>query len=89
MVALTEREEWLAHYVTSGLKNPDIAKALGTSEYVVKNRLRHLYDKLGFYNRVELALWYTKRTFDNENSGSSGDVRGSEKPAGCAASNVG
>jgi DNA-binding CsgD family transcriptional regulator len=28
---------------------------------VVKNHLRHIYDKLGLWNRVELALWYEAR----------------------------
>jgi len=28
---------------------------------VVKNYLRLIYDKLGLWNRVELALWYIAR----------------------------
>jgi DNA-binding NarL/FixJ family response regulator len=28
---------------------------------VVKNYLRVIYDKLGLWNRVELALWYEAR----------------------------
>jgi DNA-binding CsgD family transcriptional regulator len=28
---------------------------------VVKNYLRLIYDKLGLWNRVELALWYEAR----------------------------
>jgi DNA-binding NarL/FixJ family response regulator len=28
---------------------------------VVKNYLRVIYDKLGLWNRVELALWYESR----------------------------
>jgi DNA-binding NarL/FixJ family response regulator len=27
----------------------------------VKNHLRVIFDKLGFWNRVELALWYEAR----------------------------
>ncbi len=34
---------------------------MGKSENMVKNYLRVIYDKLGFWNRVELALWYESR----------------------------
>jgi DNA-binding CsgD family transcriptional regulator len=34
---------------------------MGTTEHVVKNYLRVIYDKLGLWNRVELALWYEAR----------------------------
>jgi hypothetical protein len=32
---------------------------------VVKNHLRVIYDKLGFWNRVELALWYEARRHES------------------------
>jgi DNA-binding CsgD family transcriptional regulator len=38
-----------------------VAEIIGTTEYVVKNHLRIIFDKLGFWNRVELALWYEAR----------------------------
>jgi DNA-binding NarL/FixJ family response regulator len=38
-----------------------VADAIGTTEHVVKNYLRVIYDKLGLWNRVELALWYESR----------------------------
>jgi len=31
---------------------------------VVKNYLRLIYDKLGLWNRVELALWFEARRFE-------------------------
>ena len=43
------------------MKNAQIAAALGTTEHMVKNYLRVIYDKVGVWNRVELALWYEKR----------------------------
>lgn len=43
------------------MKNKDVAEAIGTTENVVKNYLRMIYDKLGLWNRVELALWYEVR----------------------------
>ena len=59
--APSQREDFIIRLVASGLKNRDIANHLGTSEHVVKNDLRVIYDKLGFWNRVELALWYEAR----------------------------
>jgi len=38
-----------------------VASEIGTTEHVVKNYLRVIYDKLGLWNRVELALWYESR----------------------------
>lgn len=54
----TDREERVIELVAQGLKNRDIADRIGTTEHVVKNYLRVIYDKLGLWNRVELALWY-------------------------------
>lgn len=47
--------------VAQGLKNGEVARQLGTTEHVVKNCLRAIYDELGLWNRVELALWYEAR----------------------------
>ena len=33
---------------------------MGTTEYSVKNRVRNIFDILGVWNRVELALWYVR-----------------------------
>ncbi len=38
---------------------------IGTTEHVVKNYLRVIYDKLGLWNRVELALWYEARQHES------------------------
>jgi DNA-binding NarL/FixJ family response regulator len=43
------------------MKNREVADAIGTTENNVKNSLRVIYDKLGLWNRVELALWYESR----------------------------
>jgi DNA-binding NarL/FixJ family response regulator len=56
-----ERERRVIALVAQGLKNCEVAEAMGTTEYVVKNYLRAIYDKLGVWNRVELALWYEAR----------------------------
>ncbi len=56
-----QREHRVIELVAQGLKNRDVADAIGTTEHVVKNYLRVIYDKLGLWNRVELALWYESR----------------------------
>ncbi|HTC57507.1 MAG TPA: helix-turn-helix transcriptional regulator [Candidatus Sulfotelmatobacter sp.] len=57
----SERENRVIELVAQGLKNHEVACAIGTTEHVVKNYLRVIYDKLGLWNRVELALWYESR----------------------------
>jgi DNA-binding NarL/FixJ family response regulator len=61
-----ERENRVIELVAQGLKNRDVAHAIGTTEHVVKNYLRVIYDKLGLWNRVELALWYESRRHELE-----------------------
>jgi DNA-binding NarL/FixJ family response regulator len=60
-----ERERRVIELVAGGLKNSEVAAAIGTTEHVVKNYLRVIYDKLGLWNRVELALWYEARKHEN------------------------
>jgi DNA-binding NarL/FixJ family response regulator len=43
--------------VWEGRTNPEIAGFLGTSEQIVKNHLRCIFDKLGVWSRLELALY--------------------------------
>jgi DNA-binding NarL/FixJ family response regulator len=57
----SEREQRVIELVAQGLKNREVADEIGTTEHVVKNYLRVIYDKLGLWNRVELALWYEAR----------------------------
>ena len=59
-----QREHIIIQRVAEGCKNREIADSLGTTEHVVKNDLRLIYDKLGLWNRVELALWYEARRFE-------------------------
>ncbi len=39
------------------MRNKEIAYQIGTTEQVVKNYLRKIYDKLGVADRLELALY--------------------------------
>lgn len=59
--APSEREQRVIELVAQGLKNKEVADEIGTTEHVIKNYLRTIYDKLGLWNRVELALWYEAR----------------------------
>jgi DNA-binding CsgD family transcriptional regulator len=58
---LKPRDEKIIEFVSQGLKNEDIAREIGTTEHVVKNYLRIIYDKVGVWNRLELALWHISR----------------------------
>ena len=60
----SERERRVIELVAQGLKNREVADEIGTTEHVVKNYLRVIYDKLGLWNRVELALWYEARKYE-------------------------
>jgi len=57
----SQREFQVIQLVAQGLTNREVAQAVGSTEHVVKNCLRVIYDKLGLWNRVELALWYEAR----------------------------
>jgi two-component system, NarL family, nitrate/nitrite response regulator NarL len=56
-VQLTPKETLIVSCVTQGMKNKEIANRVGTTEQVVKNYLRKVYDKLGVADRLELALY--------------------------------
>ena len=54
---LTDKEMLIVSCVAQGMKNKDIAREIGTTEQVIKNYLRRVYDKLGVSDRLELALY--------------------------------
>ncbi len=56
-VQLTPKESLIVSCVTQGMKNKEIALRVGTTEQVVKNYLRKVYDNLGVADRLELALY--------------------------------
>ena len=59
------RERQVIELVAQGLKNREVADIIGTTELVVKNYLRVIFDKLGVWSRLELALWYEARRYDS------------------------
>ena len=54
---LTDKELLIVSCVTQGMRNKEIAQEVGTTEQVIKNYLRKVYDKLGVSDRLELALY--------------------------------
>lgn len=56
-IHLSPKEKAIISGITRGMRNKEIAFELGTSEQVIKNYLRKIYDKLGVEDRVELALF--------------------------------
>ena len=54
---LSQKELAIINCITQGKRNKEIAYQLGTTEQVVKNYLRKIYDKLGVSDRLELALY--------------------------------
>lgn len=54
---LSPKEHTIIHCITQGKRNKEIAFQIGTTEQVIKNYLRKIYDKLGVSDRLELALY--------------------------------
>jgi len=54
---LSPKELAIITCITQGKRNKEIAFQLGTTEQVIKNYLRKIYDKLGVSDRLELALY--------------------------------
>jgi DNA-binding NarL/FixJ family response regulator len=54
---LTRREQEVAVLVGQGLSNREIAQALVIAEGTVGVHIGHIFSKLGFRSRTQLALW--------------------------------
>jgi DNA-binding NarL/FixJ family response regulator len=54
---LSDRELRIVAAVVQGYKNREIALQLFTSEQMIKNALRNIFDKIGVSDRLELALF--------------------------------
>ena len=81
-VQLTPKESLIVSCVTQGMKNKEIAARVGTTEQVVKNYLRKVYDKLGVADRLELALYcLNHRVADGEARKAAPPANGAEAPA--------
>jgi DNA-binding NarL/FixJ family response regulator len=54
---LNLKESQISIMVWKGLTNCEIGKIISASEQVVKNHLRRIFDKLGVWTRLELAMY--------------------------------
>ena len=63
---LTAKELRIVALIVQGYKSKEIATQLGTTEQVIKNYLRNVYDKIGVSDRLELALFTIHHRILNE-----------------------
>jgi DNA-binding NarL/FixJ family response regulator len=63
---LTPKELRIVALIVQGFKNKEIATQLGTTEQVIKNYLRNVYDKIGVSDRLEMAQFTIHHSFMNE-----------------------
>jgi two-component system nitrate/nitrite response regulator NarL len=96
---LSAKELAIITCITQGKRNKEIAYQLGTTEQVIKNYLRKVYDKLGVSDRLELALYclhhelHKNQPVPAGNGGISGiaapaSTNGAEKAIGHAAPSI-
>jgi non-specific serine/threonine protein kinase len=55
--ALTRREREIARLVAAGLGNREIAERLYLSKRTIDSHVEHIFTKLGFSSRTQLAAW--------------------------------
>jgi DNA-binding NarL/FixJ family response regulator len=60
---LSHRELEVAYLVAQGYAKKNIALRLGISEETVKRYMSNICEKLGFSNRIELALRVLRENF--------------------------
>lgn len=56
--SISGKEHSIAALVARGLTNKQVAEALETTEHMVKNHMRFLYDLSGMSNRTEFSSWW-------------------------------
>jgi DNA-binding NarL/FixJ family response regulator len=81
---LTAKELRIVALIVQGYKNKEIATQLGTTEQVIKNYLRNVYDKIGVSDRLELALFTIHHRILNEAAAATTTGAVPQPPAGVA-----
>jgi DNA-binding NarL/FixJ family response regulator len=71
---LTPKEMKIVALIVQGCKNKQIAMRLTTTEQVIKNYLRSIYDKTGVSDRLELALYTIHHRILAEAAAAAGDL---------------
>ena len=66
MLKLSEGQDRIGRLVALGYSNREIAVELGVSEQAVKSSLHVIFDKIGCWNRVELANHFSKKNGASE-----------------------
>jgi len=66
---LTGREGQLVALIAQGLKNKELAYALGITEGTVKVYLSRVFKKLGVNDRFDLALYAIRNVVTGQNAG--------------------
>lgn len=82
---LTPKELKIVALIVQGFRNKDIATQLGTTEQVIKNYLRNVYDKIGVSDRLELALFTIHHRILAEAAAATAGAAGVPGPSGPAA----
>jgi non-specific serine/threonine protein kinase len=57
---LTKREREIAELVTQGLGNREIAERLVLAKRTVDSHIEHIFSKLGFTSRAQIAAWVSR-----------------------------
>src|SRR5262245_47861691 len=63
---LTARELEIISAIIDGQSNRDIAVTYGISEYTVKHHLTRIFDKVGVFSRLELAMFAIHHGLQNQ-----------------------
>ncbi len=71
---LSDKELLIVSCVAQGMRNKEIAMEVGTTEQVIKNYLRKIYDKLGVSDRLELALYCIHHRLMDKSNGVSAET---------------
>ena len=61
---LTKREWEIAELVTQGLGNREIAERLVLAKRTVDSHIEHIFGKLGFTSRAQIAAWVSRQNAD-------------------------
>ena len=65
---LTTRELEIVRLIAQGMTNKDVAKECDIAEETVKRHLKNIFDKVGVWNRLELALFAINNGLVGDNS---------------------